>query len=149
IDMEVHRNRRELIKKLSDCLKNDPSKTTISEVNELGMIEMTRKRVKHNLLKALSQSCPYCEGSGMVRSVTTMTSDVLRRLQTLFCGKRFKRVVLQVHPDVARRLRTENKDLLDAIAVRFEREILVESVSDFHIHDAKFLNAETRDEIRV
>ena len=42
----------------------------MSEITELGMIEMTRKRVKHNLVKALSQPCPYCEGSGMVRSIT-------------------------------------------------------------------------------
>jgi len=108
------------------------------------MIEMTRKRVKHNLVRTLSQSCPYCEGSGLVRSVSTMTVEVLRRLQSLFCDTRTKRIVLQVHPDVARRLRTENKELLDVIAERFDREITVESVSDFHIHDVRTLNAETR-----
>jgi len=97
----------------------------------------------------MSQSCPYCEGSGMVRSVSAMTSDVLRRLQSLFCRTRTKRVVLQVHPDVARRLRTESKDLLDVIAQRFEREIAIESVSDFHIHDIKMLSTETRGEITI
>jgi len=55
IDMEQEKNRRELIKKLREALKTDRAKTTISEVSELGMIEMTRKRVKHNLIKALSQ----------------------------------------------------------------------------------------------
>lgn len=49
-------------------------------------IEMTRKRVKHNIVKALSQPCPYCEGSGVVRSVTTVTFDTLRQLQSLFCS---------------------------------------------------------------
>jgi len=111
------------------------------------MIEMTRKRVKHNLVKALSQPCPYCEGSGLVRSVTTITFDTLRRLQSLFCHSKEAHVILQVHPDVARRLRTENKELVDGIANRFEREISVESVSDFHVHDIKILRARTRKEI--
>lgn len=147
IDMELERNRRELIHRLRDALKTDRAKTTISEVSELGMIEMTRKRVKHNLIKALSQPCPYCEGSGMVRSVTTMTFDILRRLQSLFCKSKEKAIVIQVHPDVARRLRSENKQQLDDVAKQFDREIVVESVSDFHIHNLKVLSARTRKEM--
>ncbi len=149
IDMEQERNRRELLRHLREALKNDRAKTTISEVSELGMIEMTRKRVKHNLIKALSQPCPYCEGSGMVRSVTTMTFDTLRRLQSLFCKFKEKSIILQAHPDVVRRLRTENKAMLDEIAQRFEREITIESVSDFHIHDIKVLNPRTRKEVSI
>ena len=147
IDMQWEKNRRALLRRLQECLKGDRAKTTLSEISELGMIEMTRKRVKHNLLKALSQPCPYCEGSGMVRSVTTVTFDTLRKLESLFCGAREKRVVLQVHPDVARRLRTENKEMMDDIERRFEREVAVESMSDFHIHDVKFLSARTRKEL--
>jgi len=149
IDMRFEENRRKLIRKLSEALKSDRAKTTVSEITELGMIEMTRKRVKHNLLRTLSQPCPYCEGSGMVRSVTTMTSETLRRLQSLFCQSREKRIILQVHSDVARRLRTEDKELLDAVAKEFGREIEVESVSDFHIHDTKILSARTRKEIEL
>lgn len=149
IDMTIEKNRRELIKHLQECLKHDRAKTTISEISELGMIEMTRKRVKHNLVKALSQPCPYCEGSGMVRSVTTMTFDTLRRLHSLFCTAKEKRLILQLHPDVARRLRTENKDMLNALCKEFDREVALESVSDFHIHDVKILNAKTRQEVTV
>lgn len=147
IDMEIARNRRELLKTFQDCLKKDRATTTLSEINELGMIEMTRKRVRQNLMKTLTQPCPYCEGSGAVKSVTTMTADTLRRLQSLFCNAREKRVILQVHPDVARRLRHEDKELLEEVAERFKREISVESVSDFHIHDIRVLNERTRKEV--
>jgi len=147
IDMEMEKNRRKLLQHLTEALKTDPAKTTVSEINELGMIEMTRKRVKHNLVKALSQTCPYCEGSGMVRSVTTVTFDIQRKLQSLFCSSKEHALVLQVHPDVARRLRTENKGILDDLTARFQREVTVESVSDFHVHDVKILRARTRKEI--
>jgi len=78
-----------------------------------------------------------------------MTFTTLRQLQSLFCRSKEKAVILQVHPDVARRLRNENKDLLDAIAQEFDREVSVESVSDFHIEDIKFLSARTRKEIKT
>lgn len=149
IDMRLEKNKRALIQKLSEAVKKDRAKTTISEVSELGLIEMTRKRVKHNLMSALSQTCPYCEGSGQVRSITTMTFDVLRNLQSLFCQTKEKQITLQVHPDVARRLRTENEALLKSIGERFEREIEVESVSDFHIHDVKFLRTRTRNAFKL
>lgn len=147
IDMQYKKNREELLRRLAECLKSDRAKTTLSEISELGMIEMTRKRVKHNLLRALSQPCPYCEGSGMVRSVTTMTFEALRRLQAFFCDSKEKRVILQVHADVARRLRNENKGLLDALAQQFGREVAIESVSDFHITDFRILSARTRAEL--
>ncbi len=148
IDMRIEKNKKELIRKLAECLKYDRAKTTISEISELGMIEMTRKRVKHNLLKALSQPCPYCDGTGMVRSVTTMTFEALRRIQSLFCSSKEKRVILQVHPDVARRLEQENKELLDELATRFEREITLEVMTEFHISEIKTLSARTRKEIK-
>ena len=147
IDMELVRNRKKLIEKCEEVLKKDHAKTSVSDVSELGMIEMTRKRVRHNLISALSQPCPNCDGSGMVRSVTTMSADTLRRLRALFCKSQEKRVIVQLHPDVARRLRTEDKRHLGAIAEEFNREISVESVSDFHIHDTRVLSARTRKEL--
>lgn len=147
IDMEYPQNRRTLMKHFRDALRNDRARITLSEVGEFGMIEMTRKRVRHNLIKALSQPCPYCEGSGMVRSITTMTFDCLRRIQSLFCASKEKHIILQAHPDVARRLRGENRDLLDAIANRFGRDVSIESVSDFHVHQVRMLRARNREEI--
>ena len=147
IDMELESNKRKLLKRCQESLRNDRAKTSVSDIGELGMVEMTRKRVKSNLVRALSQTCPYCEGDGMVHSVTTMTADVLRRLQNLFCDSKEKNVIVQVHPDLSRRLRRENKDLVDQLAKDFKRVISVESVSDFHIHEIKVLSGRTRKEI--
>ena len=149
IDMELVRNRQKLIAKCEEVLKKDRAKTSVSDISELGMIEMTRKRVRHNLVSALSQPCSYCDGGGLVRSVTTMTSDTLRRLQNLFCTSKEKRVIVQAHPDLARRLRTENKDLIESIAKQFNREITIESVSDFHIHETRVLSARTRNQVAL
>jgi ribonuclease G len=144
IDMEQEANRRKLLQKCRELVKKDRARITISDIGELGMVEMTRKRVKHNLTRQLSQHCPYCDGTGSVRSVTTLTSDVLRRLRALFCRSKEKGIVVQLHPDLARRLRSENKDLLDQVAAEFDRQIAIESVSDLHIEEIKVISARTR-----
>ena len=144
IDMAIPQNRRRLLETFTAALKKDHAKYTLSEISELGMIEMTRKRVKHNLVKILSQPCPYCEGSGMVRSVTTVTFELLRRLQTLFCRTREQHVILQVHPDVAGRLCGENAEHLNRLCAAFDRQVSVEAQEGLHIHDWRVLKARSR-----
>jgi ribonuclease G len=144
IDMEQEGNRRKLLQKCRDAVRKDRARITVSDIGELGMVEMTRKRVKHSLTRQLSQPCPYCDGAGTVRSVTTLTFDALRRLRGLFVKSKEKHVILQVHPELSRRLRGENKDLLDQVAADFDRQISVESLSDFHHEEIKVLSARTR-----
>jgi len=144
IDMEIAQNRRKLLETFTEALKRDHAKYTLSEISELGMVEMTRKRVKHNLVKTLSQPCPYCEGSGMVRSVTTVTFDLLRRLQSLFCRTREPHVILQAHPDVARRLQGENAEHLNRLCAAFDRQVTVEPLDGLHIQEWRVLKARSR-----
>ncbi len=144
IDMEQESNRRKLIQQFKEAVKKDRARITVSDIGELGMVELTRKRVKHDLMRQLSQHCPYCAGSGWVRSVSTMTFDALRRLESFFCRSKEKSVILQVHSDVARRLRSDDKHLVDHLAREFDRQVEVESVSDFHIQEIKLLNSRTR-----
>ena len=84
----------------------------------------------------------------MVKSDTTMTANTLRRLESFFCRSKEKAVVLRTHPDVAQRLQTENKAILDDIAQRFSREIRIEAAADFHIHDIRIVNPKTGKELR-
>lgn len=144
IDMAFEQNRKKLINHFTELLKNDHAKTTISEISELGMIEMTRQRLKQNIIKTLSQPCPYCYGRGHIKSVTTVLLDILRRLKSLFVVNREKRVILQTHPNIAKRLREENLSIFEDIQKEFGKEILIESVSDFHIGDYRILSARTR-----
>lgn len=147
IDMEQESNRRKLIQKCKEVIKKDRARITVSDIGELGMVEMTRKRVKTDLVRQLSQHCPYCAGSGWVFSISTMTFDTLRKLESYFCRSKEKAIILQANPDVARRLRSDNKHLLDHLAQEFEREVEVESVSDFHIQEIKVLHARSRKQL--
>ncbi len=144
IDMALEQNRKKLLNHFINLLKNDRAKITISEINELGMIEMTRQRLKQNVLKTLSQPCPYCYGRGYVKSITTVLLEILRKLKSLFCINKEKKIILQTHPEIAKRFREENEFLLESLQKEFSKEIIIESVSDFHIEDYRILSARNR-----
>lgn len=144
IDMTKEENKRKLLNHFIDCLKNDRAKITISEITQLGMIEMTRQRVKQNVVKTLSQSCPYCEGKGYIRSVTTVMMEIYRKLKEVSVATREKRLILQAHPAIIKRYREEHSDLLTDFHKKTGIEINLESVSDFHIEDYRILSAKSR-----
>ena len=72
IDMEERKSRQKVMAALEQELKKDRSPSKLLSVNEFGLVILTRKRVKQSLERTLCQPCPYCSGSGMVKSVTTV-----------------------------------------------------------------------------
>src|SRR3979411_2284092 len=78
IDMEDVNNRTALFQALEAEVKKDRSKTKILQISEFGLIEMTRKRVRQSLERSLTQACPYCSGSGRIKSNTTVALEIWR-----------------------------------------------------------------------
>jgi ribonuclease E len=66
IDMEVEANRRSVIKAFRNALARDKTRTQVFDISELGLVEMTRKRIGEGLLESFSGLCPECEGRGVL-----------------------------------------------------------------------------------
>jgi len=76
IDMEERRNREKVLQALEDALRQDRAPSKVLPFNEFGLVAITRKRTKQALEKVLCQPCPYCSGSGMVKSVPTICYEI-------------------------------------------------------------------------
>ncbi|NNM31843.1 MAG: Rne/Rng family ribonuclease, partial [Gemmatimonadetes bacterium] len=101
IDMDSQENRDKVLHELRSHLGRDRARTKTWEVSDLGLIEMTRQRVRPSLLQALTDPCPSCEGTGRVWAASTVVREIercVRRAATL--GKE-KELMVRVHPDVA------------------------------------------------
>ena len=66
IDMEIRENRAAVVAAFRDALARDKTRTQVFDISELGLVEMTRKRIGEGLLTSFAQSCPMCEGRGVV-----------------------------------------------------------------------------------
>ena len=100
IDMEDPANRASLFEALEAEVKKDRSKTKILQISEFGLIEMTRKRVRQSLERSLTQACPYCGGSGRVKSNTTISLEIWRELMKLRDLHEGQEVIVRVNPAV-------------------------------------------------
>jgi len=80
IDMEDDEHKRQVLRALERNLENDHSRTTISEVSSLGLVQMTRKRTRESLEHVLCESCPVCNGRGTVKTPETVCYEVFREI---------------------------------------------------------------------
>jgi ribonuclease G len=131
IDMERAENRDKVFHAFSEAMSRDRVKTTISEISELGVIQMTRKRVRESLGRTLCETCPYCEGKGFVKSAQTVCYEILRKAEkTARQGP--QKVVIVAHPTVAELLSDEERQGLEDIEQKTGARIIVTDDPNLH-----------------
>jgi ribonuclease G len=134
IDMDERKNRKRVMEALSLELSRDKAPSKILEFNEFGLVAITRKRVKQSLERALCQPCPYCSGSGMVKSVATTCYQIYHELEKMKGSLReHHEVMLRVSPDVAKALRDSEASVLEEMRALLKRDVLVRSDPSLHI----------------
>ena len=104
IDMESAENRDKVYRAFQDAARSDKSKTNLLKISELGLVEMTRKRTRENLVQQLCEPCAHCEGRGYVISAETVAYKVLREIRKdlpRFCGRQ---IAVRANPRVAEML---------------------------------------------
>ncbi|QIO08243.1 ribonuclease G [Acinetobacter lanii] len=108
IDMQEASHREEVLQQFERVLEKDHAKTKITQVSELGLVEMTRKRTRESLEHLLCESCPTCQGRGFVKSAETVCYEIFREIMRYardFQSKSGFTVV--AHPQVVDRLLTQ------------------------------------------
>jgi ribonuclease G len=136
IDMEERKSRREVLRALEQELRRDRSPTKLLSVNEFGLVILTRKRVKQSLDKLLMQPCPYCSGSGQVKSVSTVCSEIYDEVRKLAPDMPGQKLVLRVNPAVARALEGDEAPVLRSLVALTGGELTVQA--DALLHQEQF-----------
>jgi len=112
IDMRKRENKQKLINTLRNAFKNDRAKTKINTVSSLGLVEMTRERISPSLAQMLCESCPSCQGSGVITSVITAAINKEKEIRRLLKERKEKIVKLRLNPEVSQYLKERKRDRL-------------------------------------
>ncbi len=112
IDMESQGNRDRVLQELKSHLGRDRARTKAFEVSELGLIEMTRQRVRPSLFQSLTEACEHCGGSGRVYTPATVIRRIERSLKRAAASKEERSLVVRLHPEVALQVLEDEPDFL-------------------------------------
>jgi len=128
IDMASQENRDKVMAELKEALKADRSPTNVSLLSELGLVEMTRKRVRQGLNQSLSQTCAVCSGLGWVRSTASIAHQALREVEWRLARKGLPRIKLRGASDLVEWIKAEEAAIVENIqrSLGVEIELAVE-----------------------
>jgi len=132
IDMEKEVNRDKVFTALEDAMKSDKSKTNILKISDLGLVEMTRKRVRESIGRMMCEPCSYCEGRGYIKSKTTICHEIFRELRREMLDSRGAKAMVSVNPQVADLLYDEERRGLEELERKFRKRITVRAKPGFH-----------------
>ena len=88
IDMEEKKNRQKVFQEVEKELRRDRSPSKALQVSDFGLVIVTRKRVKQSIERQLTDPCPYCSGSGSIKSASTICYEILIEMKKIAGGHR-------------------------------------------------------------
>ena len=133
IDMEREKNRERVYQALVDAMATDKARTRISRISDLGIIEMSRERVREDLLRTLSEPCHYCEGRGYTKSPTSVAYEIFREIRRIGPLTDEQKVVVGAHPDVASLLQDEERPGIEELQREYQHQIIIKADSALHL----------------
>ena len=140
IDMNEEKGRRRVVDQLIEEVKHDRAKISVTpQISEFGLAEMTRQRVRPNLLHTHSHPCPVCDGTGRVMGPDTTVTKIERWLQRSYAASGERRFVLRVHPDVADYI-TEDQARLKSLHKATKARLELETDSTLSPDDYRFIS---------
>jgi ribonuclease G len=133
IDMEKEENKEKVFEALAQELKADRSRTKILKISEMGLVEMTRKRVRESLSRTLCQPCPYCDGRGIIKSTTTVCYEILREVRRVHThDPKSTKLKVNAHPSVADMLLEDESVYLERLENELGLKVNVKADKNLH-----------------
>jgi ribonuclease G len=133
IDMDKGANREKVFKTLQEALAADRAKTNVLKISDIGLVEMTRKRVRESITRLTTEICPTCDGRGHVRSKTTMAYDIMREVQRAAGKHREDQLVVSCHPEVAKLLQGPEREAMRLLMMKLNKSITVRPQPQYHL----------------
>jgi ribonuclease E len=125
IDMDENRNNRAVERRMKECLKQDRARIQVGRISHFGLLEMSRQRIRTSVLESSTEKCPYCGGSGHVRSVSSLALQVLRALEEQLIKGATHNLIARTRPDVTLYVLNQKRAHLRGLEERFAITITI------------------------
>ncbi len=147
IDMEIPEHRQRLLAEMEKQLKHDHTKTVVVGLTGLGLVEMTRKKVRQSIDAVMMRMCPYCGGKGVVLSEETVAGKVRREVRRILRNSQSEAILVEVHPGVASYLIGPGGANLKELEKETGRSIFIRGTDPLHLEEMNVKAVGTREEI--
>ncbi|MBI3260079.1 MAG: Rne/Rng family ribonuclease [Ignavibacteriae bacterium] len=147
IDMNLEENRKKIFNEMRHETMRDRAKTTIYPLTQLGLMQMTRQRIRQNITERLSDNCPTCHGVGRVQSRSVILSGIERWLDTFRNNSHEFSIILFVHPTMAEYLLEGSISRLSRLMIKHFLKIKLQQSHELRPNEFKFYSQKQQRDI--
>jgi ribonuclease G len=140
IDMESEANKKKVLAELRHHLRKDRSRSKAFAVSDLGLVEVSRKRVRPSLMHFLSEECPYCKGTGKVLSFDTLANKIERQIHKIGQRTKERRIQIRANTSFAVFLDEQRGTMLDSLEKQYRMRIEIQDDPRLHREDVKMVS---------
>jgi ribonuclease G len=140
IDMEERKSKRKLIEAFEKELRKDRARTKVLQISDFGLVEITRQRTKKSLERILCRTCPYCTGTGRIKTDVTMVLEIRRELEKIAASLNGRRLAIRANPDVAHQLEVDGRKLVAGIRGLSGADITIRADATLHHEQFEITN---------
>jgi len=144
IDMFEASNREKVLGALNEALRHDKVKSAVVRMSEIGLVEMTRKRVRESLGQVLTETCPYCKGRGSIKSQVTIAHEILRAVSRSLAREKAPTVLVNTEPALADALYDEFTADIERIETAFDTQVIPVARQGYHREHFEIVRAVTK-----
>ncbi|MBO7742078.1 MAG: ribonuclease E/G, partial [Victivallales bacterium] len=136
IDMRSRKDQMAVYRAFKQYTSEDHARIKLYPISGLGLLEMSRQRESESLESTMFEDCPYCKGRGLIKTATSVSVEIQRRLNELLARKKdVEHFVITCHPKILERLRTADHRVMDAMASEYNRQLTFSANPDLHIEE--------------
>ncbi|HEX2655299.1 MAG TPA: Rne/Rng family ribonuclease, partial [Xanthobacteraceae bacterium] len=125
IDMDESRNNRAVERRLKECLKHDRARIQVGRISHFGLLEMSRQRIRTSVLESSTEKCPHCGGTGHMRSVSSVTLQLLRSIEEMLFKGATHNLIVRSRSEVALYVLNHKRAHLRDLEQRFQITITI------------------------
>jgi ribonuclease G len=135
IDMEKESHREKVMAMLATDLQKDRARTNVVSMSPLGLVEMTRKRIRPSLIKTLCEPCDYCDGKGYNKRKSTIANEIFRELERdlMDIGNQKSNIVIHCHQQVVDWIYETESETLGFIEGKIGRSVSFKIEPAYHV----------------
>jgi ribonuclease E len=144
IDMRLDAHRRDIERRLIENLKQHKERAKVLRTSAFGLVEMTRQRQRASLTRSVYRDCRHCRGTGLVKTVETVTLDVMRLIQLAVTREHIRMVEVAVSPEVAYLLQNRKRALIHELESKHRRIVSIRPDPSFSLDQVEITCTDAR-----
>lgn len=147
IDLEDDKNRKKVYDELKKEFRKDRAKVSILPMSDFGLIQITRQRIRQNIVQAIKEVCPECHGTGLLTKSSHLVYDLESWLKKFRRKSRERSIIVKAHPSTAAKIREGKIKSLFRLQLRFLVKIEIRDDASISPDTFEFLSAKTGREL--